>query len=310
MKTLNEKQITNILQYSLLVITLVGASLNVITFMVFMRKKFNNMAFPFYFRILLISDSFILLHSFRVFLDLVFSYNVDLFSIVLCKLNEYSIYVAQSISVWIFCIILLDRLVSIIFGAKMPIFRKRKFQILLVSLVFTYSILFYLPLPLFLEISLTTNSSPIFENETISTFKNCLIITKFEYLIIYWMDFSNLITVTLGINNVLVMITLIYIFRTRKNVQQSDRTAIRDRKFAINSIAVNLLSLICALPMLVLLILGKYLELNQDSIKLIYSLGEFFNDIRYSSTFFVNMCSNSIFYSELTIMVRSRSVVN
>lgn len=100
-------------------ISIIGIVLNVLTFLVFSRKKLRKRAFGRYFRVKLIADTLSLIHSFRDFAVFVFDCSLDdVQNIFLCKFVEYSLYVSWSISCWMVVLISLDRFVSIAFHQK------------------------------------------------------------------------------------------------------------------------------------------------------------------------------------------------
>jgi hypothetical protein len=100
-------------------ISMIGIVLNVLTFLVFSRKKLRKRAFGRYFRVKLIADTLSLIHSFRDLAEYVFDCSLDnVPNIFLCKFVEYSLYVSWSISCWMVVLIALDRFVSIAFHQK------------------------------------------------------------------------------------------------------------------------------------------------------------------------------------------------
>lgn len=115
-----------VIEYIIIAISTIGIMLNILAFKVFTRKRFDKLAFVNYFKIKLITDSFILLHLFRGFAEFVLGRNLDnVESTLLCKTVEYSLYVVCSISAWMLGLISFDRFVSIVYYQKYFLIKKK-----------------------------------------------------------------------------------------------------------------------------------------------------------------------------------------
>jgi hypothetical protein len=297
-------QIAYIWQYMAILVAAIGSLANILTFCVFMRKRFAKYAFAFYIRVMTLTDTFVLLHSFRHFAAFMFNASLETLSSFNCHLDEYSVYVFASLSFWLLALIAFDRMITIVFPTRFQLLKKRYFQILLVGVLFAYSIILYLPMAIYyrLEVDPSNNQSA-----------TCVIVDNKSDLF-YWTDLINTIVVTFFLNNILAIILIVFIFRSRtkfsakvaKN-KSSNSTSVRDRNFAINSIVLNLNCFVCKVPLLICLLVATYVNMDPDAVTMMFTIGVTIYTIDNSSSFFVNIIFNSMFYDEFLIMFRLKS---
>lgn len=99
----------------------------------------------------------------------------------------------------------------------------------------------------------------------------------------------------------------IYCFlRSRKKFLAKDRQnrrMARDRKFAINSITLNILCLASKSPFLIASLLTTYLHLEEDETEMMITIGETIFLVDNASSFFANLVVNSMFYEEFCKML-------
>ena len=293
-------KVTYIFQYICIVIAVFGIAGNLLTFIVLSQNKFKKHSFAFYLRVMNVFDNVVLLTSFRHWAAFVLDADTTLVFDVFCRLGEYSVYVAASVSVWNLFLITADRFATIVFPNKFPIFKKTHFQAFLYSITIIYSICIYIPMVVYYNL-LTSASS--FNNQTNATIitKSCVIVENHD-LLVYWTNLVNLMVITFFLNNILTLIIIVSIFRSRKKFVASGKNssvAVKDRKFAINSIALNVTCFLCKTPMLISLIISSYLTLDGEQIGMLFTIGVCIYTVDNSSAFFVNFFVNSIFYQEV-----------
>lgn len=298
-KLSTEDKVTYILEYTMLAFTLIGIGLNIFTFVVFLQKKFHKMAFSFYFRILLTSDTLLLLVNFNYFFEIVYSRSLDHIWIGFCKLLQYISYVSGAVSIWTISLILLDRFLSIAYCNRFLIIKKRRFQVLTVLLVIVINSIYYITIPIYRKLHENTsvNSSPI-----------CSYIDQRKAFIVYWSDLINMVLGCLILNNVLTALTLSCIFNSRKRIHKEEtylmsNLRFQDIKFAFNSIALNVVIFVCQTPISIILILSIYRGQSYS----LFSVGLLLFTFRCSMSFVVNMVSNSIFYSQVLVILKLKS---
>ena len=119
-----------VINYLYLAVSLVGTLSNILAFIVFSRKKFENTVFATYFRALLVIDTIGLLYlTIGKFLHFEFNINLRDLNIVLCRITMPIAYSIPSISAYLTAIISFDRWLSIAKPSVLPIRKKKKFQL-------------------------------------------------------------------------------------------------------------------------------------------------------------------------------------
>jgi hypothetical protein len=119
----------------------------------------------------------------------------------------------------------------------------------------------------------------------------------------YWVDLINLTVVTHFVNNFFSSLTICNVLRTRKNALMTLHQ-IRDRKFAINSVFLNLECFILKTSILIVLIVGFYLNFeSKSSYKATFAIAEILFTLECAISFLVNILVNSIFRMEFFKMI-------
>lgn len=283
------------------IIGVIGIVGNILAFCVFYRKPLRKLTYSFYWRVIAFTDSLKLTHTFRHWANFVYGFNIDLQSSFFCRINEYQPYVFGTISEWLLILISLDRLIVIAYPNQIHILQKRWFQKLLVLIVVIYSLLIHIDLPLNYRLVETVNST----NTSEITFSCRLPIgiqQRFSYII-----FINIILANVLINNVLNLKLILFIKSSRLKTNQNvilRRSTIRDRKFAISSIVLNIASILVKIPFVVGRLASKYYHVNEEINQMIFMVTITILIIDNCDLFFVNMFVNSIFYQEFRKMIK------
>ena len=309
----NYGKTTFIFHYVSILIALIGIWGNLLTFIVFSRKKFQNVSFSFYMRVKMFADTIILLNSFKHFwafiFDVYFVYTAD----IVCKLSEYVIYVCGTSSFGILAMISFDRLITIVYPQKFSFIRKAYFQILALVVIFAINISIYMPMAIFSELKIA-NTTGI--NNSIELVKNCIITDLGVAQYLQMAGLIEAIIMLCVINNILTIAIITFIFKSRKKFASSNlnnnknnnnnSTAVRDRKFAINSVVLNLMYFLCKLPLLIILTLSTFNLLKLEQIGMLFTIGVAIYTIENACSFFINIFVNSLFYEEIAIMFNIR----
>jgi hypothetical protein len=144
----NLLKITYIFQYLQIVIAFVGIVGNFLTFIVFLRKRFRSYSFGFYIKVLTITDTIVLLHSFRHWAAFIVDWNIDIILPFFCYTGEYQPYTCASISCWLLALIAFDRWISIVHPNRFKIFKSLVFQTFLICLIVVTNLLYYMIMPM------------------------------------------------------------------------------------------------------------------------------------------------------------------
>lgn len=282
------------LTFSICVIGIVG---NVLVIVVFSHKSLRKYSYSFYSQVKAVGDTLVLLFGIRNWSRFVMDANLDTLSPFICAVfNKYLIYVGTILSIWLIAFITLDRLVTIIYPNRFHFFRKRWFQFTIVGIVFVYSNVVNIMLPI--NTNLKTQPSKT-QNSTLVT--TCLatpeILAKHS-----WIISSHISVVILVFNNILIVRLILFIAASRTKVsattrQSKNRISSKDRKFAITTIVLSLLAVVFKLPKMMVNIIMESAGLTDDYYQMWFSIGITIYDIEAGCSFFVNLLLNSVFFS-------------
>ena len=289
------EKILQIVLFSYPVFVSIGLILNCLAFIIFSRKKFHNTVFWIYFRFLLISDSLSFFLPINSFLELAFEIRIKNFSNFLCKFRMYWVYSVYPISGWTLALVSIDRFLSISFPNRF-LFRKKVFvQIIACILIMAFNFIYFAPATFYYLIEFKELNN--ITNET-DVYKRC----KNPGIPIDLMDLIGTTLIPFLIMILFTIITLISLFRMRKNTLQMNTIRSKDKRFAIVTITVNFLFFALNIPYGLYQNLTEYFEENEytDLILYIFLL---FLCLNSGTTFFINFIVNKMFRNELKIFI-------
>ena len=284
----NNKKAILILQSLHVMIGIIGIFGNMLTFLIFLRRLLRTNSYAFYFCIMSWTDSFILLHTFRRWIQTAFNIDLDLISPIFCRLNEYQPYFFGSICFWLRILIVFDRLIRVVYPAYIRIVRRKWFQFSAVFLVFTISALLHSILPLNYHLQMTENSTNII----------CYVPPEIQGLnfLICLTNLAIIAILTLVFNFKLIEHIYSSKKRLRNRVYKSRQLCLKDRTFTLSSIGISLTSFFLQILFSSLVLIAFLLNLNHDLMQLVVIAGLTVTIFSYSSVFFISILTNSIFY--------------
>jgi hypothetical protein len=267
---------------------------NYLTFRVFKRTRFTNISFPIYAKIMAITDSLVLLLTINTWTSFMFGLDMTLTSPILCSLSAYFVVTFSGISLWLLTLAALDRLLSISYPTyHRHLIKTLNFRLILILLIFSCNFLIYLPMPLnyTLWLSYSNSSLVICQPRNIQS-----------AFLINWLILGNVTMVTV-VNNVLAGMLFVSLLRSRRKlmIYTSDRVR-RDRKFSLNSIALNVACFVCKMP-LIIYYNALPSVLNADVFQMGLTILETIFTLDNAAPFLVNMSVNSIFKKKFWAMV-------
>ena len=291
------ENISKIIYFSYPVIVSVDLVFNCLAFIIFTRKRFRNTVFWIYFRFLVIFDSFSLFFPINSFLELAFDLRIKNFSNFLCKFQMYWVYSVYPMSGWTLALVSIDRFLSISLPNRFLFRKKVSVQIIACILIMTFNFIYFGPVTFYYLKEFTR-----FNNETNQTdvYKRC-INPGFP---IDLMDLINSTLLPFLTMILFTMMTLICLFRMRKQILQTNTIRSRDKRFAIITITIDCVFLALNIPYGLYQILIRYFEENEFTDLILYI---FVMLVCFSSgtTFFTNILVNKMFRDELKTMINS-----
>jgi hypothetical protein len=286
--------------YSYFLISSIGLVVNIIGFIVFSGKNFQNTVFSVYFRFMLIIDTLGLL----IPINRVFEYNLSInfryLSNFSCKLRMMYTNVVHPISGWILVVISIDRFLSICYPMRFSIRKNKWFQILVINVVLILNLIFY---SLFLTYDLDIKRKII--NSTNNQTKQSYSIScesNMEQLILF-MDLFEASLIPFSLMILFSSLSIRKIFITRKSTYQK-KARQKDIRFAIVSIGLDITFLILTLPHYLFFLVTRFSKITNPF------LFDFFNSIKFFlyylnfiSVFFTNFLVNSMFRNNLLTLM-------
>ena len=271
-------------------ICLIGFIGNILAIIVFSRKKYAKTIFSTYFRVLSIFDTLTILTRIDYFILVNQSQPLRLISNITCKFSLYFVYFMPASSTWILVLISLDRFVSICKPSWKYLIRNNpKYQLLACLCVVMYNFVFYIPFFVFQNINNTTYPS-IDGNRTI----DCINDTE---TIIDIVDTFNATLIPFIIMLSCTIFILRTIFKSRNNANTTSNK-IRDIRFAITSIGLNLSFLILTFPQNIFMIFFMIFDLEYFLKYFIFGLITCLAYTNFSIIFYITLLVNSNFRKE------------
>ena len=110
--------IRTILLYINLPVFTIGLIGNILAFIIYSRKKFENTPFRIYYQLLLITDSVTLSLSLDLFLSYISNITVTYSTTLFCLIYNYSLFVSAPTSDGILIYLSFDRMINLIYPGK------------------------------------------------------------------------------------------------------------------------------------------------------------------------------------------------
>jgi hypothetical protein len=134
-----------------------------------------------------------------------------------------------------------------------------------------------------------------------------------------WIQLINLLIVTLIVNNVFTIILIVFVLKSRNNInkqrskpinkaeEKEKKKALRDRKFAVNSIMLNVTCFFLKMPLLITNLIYTYVSVDPDLRQMVFTICVTIFVMDNASSFFVNILFNSLFSKEFLAVIRLRN---
>ena len=292
------KDLTSILYYSYIIIDFFGVTGNLLSLAIFSRPKFKATIFNTFFRFMCLNNLLVLFSKFEWFCEVIGILNIRNNYVFVCKLYYYTIYFSPPVTSWSLVFISFDRMISICFPARYLFRKKPKNQIKMCVLILILNIIFYSP-QLFAKINI------YFDTLTNITLHRCEYFNPNGLFDLIDIFYSTIITFVLM--SISVSFSLRSIYKSRRNASlNSSMTKLKDIKFAITSIALNLIFVFLNSPISIFYILAFFNSIDFDDE--IYKFMDTFLNIlfysNYASLFYINLIVNSLFRSEFILFLK------
>lgn len=282
-------------------IYLFGIVGNMLSFLIFSRKRFENTIFEVYFRSLNILYSIMLQYVVIDFLKYRFDINLELISNNVCKFLNYIYFTLAPIGSWTLVIISLDRMLNVIYPFKFVVLKNSKiFQFGVIGFLVVFNHIYYIRLIFRAQITDKRDLSNL--NVTNNLTSSSLMICEIrDGGITYWMDLFNSTLLPFVFMITFSSITIRNLFELKLNL--SKNLSIKDKRFAIISISQNVTFLILNMPIVIYYLCSFYVKFDEQIIDFFYITAIIPYYIQCGMIFYINCFVNPIFRNEFFLIV-------
>lgn len=287
----------DIVAFGIISIGLLG---NVISFVIFSRKAFEKSSVGFYCKSLAVFDSFGITKLGFGIAALIL--NTDLFNMhnYVCKAVYMTSFLLSPIPGWILVAFSLDQLITVTRTQRFGFIKTRNFRYAFIIGIFLIQCGVYSMAVFDISVQNVTSGN--------LTLKGCILDPASVYPYIYLLE-SNLIPFVLMM--LLTGLILRCLVKSRRNLEkvasnsvissvQSQRRKIRDRKWALSSVTLNILFIVLMCPLVfVFMFPDRNDYYNNEFMRAIAFLFYYAN---FAAHFFTHLATNLIFRNEILVI--------
>jgi hypothetical protein len=283
----------------------VGFLGNIFMFIVYSTKRLRSNSFSIYFRSMSIVNLYITAYWIKRFLIYQYNYNILNQSQYLCKFIAYFIYIAFPISSWLMVVVSVDSFLKITFPTR---FRAKlnslKYQLFIVFVTFAYNIAYYAFYPINTNLEVTFKNETMF-NLTITTSSNICSCPGNILFVLSTLQLINSSLLPFVLMIVVSIVTIVFIKRSRNKMgnttrsDESKRRQLRDIKFGVTIVSLNVVFLIFNAPICVYDNFYNFLNVTPDMDKLLTIIFLALNHAYYAFIFYFQLAVNNLVRREL-----------
>lgn len=299
------QKVDYILTNILFAITIIGLVDNTIIIGLSFRHSLRKYSYSIYNQAKAVLDMIVLTNYVIKWTRGVADFNLLNFNVIFCSISFQFSYLSIVASLCLIAVISLDRLMVVAYPTRFTFVRKKWFQVLVILAVLVYS---------FLNVILLF-INPIHQDTRVgnSTVRVCR--SPADTPKVTWIIVANILWFLLVVNNFLTIKLIRFVLASRARVtaqvieqnKKITKRQYKDRRFAISSIAISITNFVSKLAVGVsLIVLGSGIT-NFDTTQMLLDFNALLLAIESSSSFFINMALNSVFYDEfVTVFLTER----
>lgn len=296
--------------YVFLIVTIFGTFGSILMFFVYMQPKFRKLSVSTYFCAMSVSNLVININAILQFLDNYFDINLFDNSEFTCKTLHFVIFLAGPLSAWFLVAAGIDRYLSIFYPGRFAIIKKSRFSLAAVLAILTLNIAIYFHLFLNLYLSKTFRQS----SQMTHAYCDGNLGTKFSIIDLFN---STVLPFILMIGTSVVTVNGIVKSRHRMrksfNLEAQRRIQLRDIKYGVTVIVLNITFLILNAPHPVIVLMSteiKHFSIFNSQITFILELLFYFlYYLFYSITFYEQIAINSTVRKEFFKSLRKLGMI-
>ncbi len=275
----------------LALILVLGSFGNLLSLIVFSRKRFRKISLNIMFRIMCLTDTLCLTQLLQTLLTYTGTYNIRTHSKFACHFFPYLAFSILPFKGWILVFIGFERYMTVKNPGKKLVIRKAKIQVIIIIIICAFNFIWYIPF-------MTNLSIYSMKGELI-----CQQPKNFKKRITDSMDILNSCILPFSLMIMFTVLIVIEIYRSKNRIgnQLTNLCIIKKQqkclKFTITSVSTNLVFIILNLPF----------RVNSFLIMVYYNkmLLDVFRAICYASfamPIVIYILTNSLFRKELRVM--------
>ena len=275
------------------ILIVVGLLGNLISFLVFSRKKLKQYPLNYCFKLMTITDTICLINLLHYTIQVSFENDINLFTDNFCQLSSYFSYVVCPIKGWILFGMSLERFYSIQYPSFKFVLKQKKFQYMCSIFVIMFNLVIYIPVWFFVGRA-KNNECALVNHKVLLTVLNFFNETLVPYLGIACM------TALIGIA----------IFNIKSRVSNANsivdartaRTNLKNIRFSIFSISMNLLYLfiyLLSFPLVISRLTNLFMAKKIQKHDAFFTISMCFYYLNYSLPIFVYVGFHAAFREEI-----------
>lgn len=269
---------------------------NVLSFVIFSRKRFRTNSISTYCQALALIDCLTLTEIMDTLYSLIYNSEFNRISDASCKFMAYIPTIYNSIPVWILVAFSLDKLLNMQKKSSVKqLLQKKSFQWSLIAAIVLIHALLYIGMPIFVRRVETSPGVLICVYSTFDLFDVFMIVMVIEtcFLPFIIMIVSSVLTIRL-------------LYKSRRLVERGGKLTAnrksRDAKYAVSSVVFNFVFIPFKLPIIVSYINSSF---GIESSVYFYNVALLLYFFIPASNLVVHLITNSLFRKELGFLFRS-----
>lgn len=315
------------LQYWYLAIGIVGLASNVLMFIVFNGRALRKNSVSIYFRAIAISDIAMNLIFLKYFHSYASKSKFENASVFMCKTTVFVISALSPIPAWFLVTASFNRFITIVFPMKFALLKKAQFARILITFILIFNMAIYAFL--FVNANLLKNSSSISSNvskqNNMTSWNETLAycdVDKESTGVFLILDFVNTTVAPFTILLASTVATLIGVQLVHKRAQKYRGSSskskshhhhhhqVRDLKFAITMIILNVVFLVFKIPKFLVFIGNVFNLLNyldEDQLVKIKYVYEILLSLFYTIDFPLQLATNSLVRNQFLMLFQKNA---
>lgn len=275
---------------------IVGLIGNCISYKIYSQSLRKN-TLSIYFRTMSVFNNLVLFYMLIEAIQQYFGWDIRVTCDMACRTFDYGLLVVGAIPGWLLVPVSADRFLHICRPNRYPLFFEFKFQLGLISFIIGYNLALYSP-NIWNSQMIRANSSL---NHSLNVCKNDFVLTN------SWLDMFNS-TIVPFVFMILFTVLLIYYVRQSREKTHHTHGGMKDRKFAITAITLNMLFLVLNLPITIVDLLITYANMSDYVMKIVYFLTITCFYVFFAADFYVQFTFNSVFREKFFLLFDIRLI--